>query len=105
MPVSIALIADKIAIGIAGTIAMVLKTDTVAEMVIDDSTITIYITLISFLFRFNLDRFGSHSANFLSKYFLTFSDIFISISSYRKKTFFVGRPTVSSNKMSSNGSK
>ena len=47
MSVSIALIADEIAIGIAGTIAIIGilktdKTDTVAEIDMDDSTRTIY---------------------------------------------------------------
>ena len=79
MPVSIALIADKIAVRIAGTVAIVLNTDTVAEIDIDDSTITIYNNLISFLFRFSLRNFWSHSTNFLSKYFLTYSDTFICI--------------------------
>jgi len=60
MLVSIALIADKIDIELCGTVVIELKTDTVAEMDIDNNTVTIYTNLISFLLRFSLRNFLSH---------------------------------------------
>ena len=54
MPVRIALSIDKMVIEIVGTKATALITETVAEIDIEHTTVTIYSTLIVVLFRLSL---------------------------------------------------